>query len=212
MTLRRQPFTLLEVIVVTALLTAVILAAVLGVKLVMDSYDRLTGHSRRFQEQLTLDRTAESCFGNLIPFQWRDDTGNRVPVFVGETTAVTFAYLHPLNRLEDGAIRFARLVVEDGELVCYYCERPPFPEDLASPRLRRSVLARDVAAVIFAYADLESDVPVLVEDWGDRLHTPLAIRMRVEWTDGTTQTWLYRTGGSGLHERWGRWQQEVRTQ
>jgi hypothetical protein len=184
----------------------------MGVKLVMDSYERLTSHSRRFQEQLTLDRTCEGLFANLVPFIWRDASGTRTPIFYGEPAAVTFAYLHPLNRVEDGALRFAHVTLEDHELVCYYCERPPFPEDLASPRLRRSVLAREVAAITLTYADLENDTPVFVEDWGDRLHTPLAIQLKVEWQDGTTQVWLYRTGGNSLHERWGRWQQAVRTQ
>ena len=212
MKLHRQPFTLLEVIVVIGLLTAVIAAGVLGVKLVMESYERLTGHSRRFQEQLTLDRTFESLFTNLIPFTWRDEKRTEFPLFLGEPAAVTLAYLHPLNRLDDGAIRFARLALEDGELVCYYCERPPFPTDLASPRLRRSVLAQDVDQFSLSYADQENDEPVLVEDWGDRLHTPLAVQLRLRWRDDTEQVWFFRTGGTSRHERWGRWQQGVRTQ
>ncbi len=207
---RRHPFTLIEAIVATALLTSVLLVLYMSLFTVMHSWDSLATQSRLFDEAMSVDRTVDAVFSNAVPFSWPDDEGDQTPVFLGRPDEMTVAYMHQVNRLKDGAIRFCRFRIEDGSLVVYYCERPPFPEDTGSERLRRSILARDVVDLAFSYADLEDEEVVFVEDWGDRLHSPLAIRMDVEWSDGTRRTWLRRAAGVSYYERWGTWTQRER--
>jgi type II secretory pathway component PulJ len=208
--LRRHCFTLLEMVVVAGLLAVVIAAATLGLFSVLQTWDRVSAQSTQFQDTLTLDRTLETILANAIPLMWKNDEYQDVMIFHGEPNDVTLAYEHRLNRLEDGAIRCCRLRLEQDELVCYYVERPPMPESLDSERVRRSVLARNVASLELSYADLDDQRLVMVEDWGDRLYLPLAIQVRVQWRDGGEQVWFQRVMATSWFERMGRWEQKVK--
>ena len=82
---------------------------------------------------------------------------------------------------------------------------------MRSDRLRRSVLAYNVASVRFTYYDLdESDIDT-TDDWKKQDYLPLAIAIAVQWKDGTRHTWLRRTAGTSYYERWGKWEQKERT-
>ncbi len=204
----RHRFTLLEVLVALLLLTMVILVVVMATSTVMQGWDRLNVNQRRFEEVQQIDRAVESIFPNIVPFTWQDDTGTPYPMFEGTESAVLLTYLHPLNKLEDGALRFCFLQQEDDLLVVYYCERPPFPEELDDDKLRRSVLAVGVEEVLFRYGDIAGEDIVFETDWVDLNYTPLALSMSVRWQDGTVRNWLRRAGGSSYYERWGDWKQE----
>ena len=175
----------------------------------MSSWEQLQRHSQVFEEILFLDRTLDTLLTNVIPFRWPDeDLAGPYSTFVGESERVIFSYLHSFNQLEDGAIRFCSLLVEDNELRAYYCERPPFPEDLGSDRLRRSVLAHNIESVSFLYADLDEDRIDIVDEWEDQDYMPLGIQLTVTWTDGARHTWFRRTAGTSYFERWGKWEQK----
>jgi len=199
------------VLVAMLILSLVLAVAMMGVQAVMQSWDHLNTHAKTFSNTLQIDRTVEEIFSNAIPFHWQDETATKFPIFQGTGSSVTLAYMHRVNRLEDGAIRFAQLQLERGDLVCYYVERPPFPTNLSLPRVRRSILATGVADIALTYADLDGDQIVFVDDWGDRDQMPLAIQLRVTWDDGESTTWLYRTAGSSFHERYGDWKQKSNT-
>lgn len=210
---KKRSFTLLEIVVAVALTVIIIGILVIGSQGVMSSWSRLDRHSRKFDEVLLLDRTIDSIFSNIVDFTWPNEDHEEIPIFVGAPETMTAAYIHPFNRLQDGAIRFCSFSVESSSLVVYYCERPPFPEDPRSPRLHRSVLATNVDRILFSYADLDSDGKIeFVDSWDDRLYLPLAIWIRVVWNDGTHEDWLRRTAGSSWYERRGKWIQKRATQ
>lgn len=205
---RQQPFTLLEVVIAVSLLTVVIGTLAIGSFVVIDSWERLERHHQSFQQFMLLERTVDSILPNLIPFSWPNEDGADTLHFYGERDAMVGAYIHPFNRLEDGAIRFCGLFLEDDELVAYYCEHPPYPEDNGDDRLRRSVLSREVAEITFRYADLEEGEIVFVEAWEDRDYLPLAVWIRVTWRNDIHADWLRRTAASSYYERWGKWEQK----
>ncbi len=209
-TWRISRFTLIEVIIAVSLLVTVMGVLFLGTGTVMSSWEQLESHARGFEDMLSLDRTLDVLLSNVIPFTWPDEEleGRPSMMFRGESGQTTFAYIHSFNRLEDGAIRSCRLMQEKNELVAYYCERPPFPEDLGSDKLRRSVLARNIHSVSFSYMDVEDDRITFIDDWEDRDYMPLAILIRVDWIDGASQNWLRRTAGTSYFERWGKWEQK----
>jgi hypothetical protein len=201
-------FTLIEVVISIALLVTVIGILLLGSTAITDGWQKLEVQSQRFEAVLILDRTVDGIFANIVPFTWPDPDNVEVPVFVGRPAAMTAAYMHAFNRLEDGAIRFCTFLLEEDEFVVYYCDRPPFPEDLMAEGLGRSVLATGVESVSFSYADLEDEALVFVDDWQDRTYHPLAVWLHIVWQNGTYEDWLRRTAGSSYHERWGIWTQK----
>jgi hypothetical protein len=196
--------------IVAGLLTTVLIILFMALHTTLTGWERLDDNSRRFDDLLLVDRTLDGIFTNTIPFVWRDENLTQNPVFVGTEEAVTLAYLHQVNRLDDGAIRFCRLGLEDGMLIAWYTERPPFPTDPDVPGVRRTVLARGVEEVHFSYADYQNGDVIFVEDWGDRLHAPMAVQLRIDWQDETSTTWLRRTAGTSYYERWGAWEQKVK--
>ena len=74
-----------------------------------------------------------------------------------------------------------------------------------------SILADNVENVSFQYATVAEDEKSSeflewVEEWEeDRIDIPLAMMVTLTWKDETSETFLWRTAGSGYYERWGAW-------
>ncbi len=216
--MKRHAFTLIEVLVAILLLSMVMSVLFLGTYSISKSWERIHRQASEFEEILVLDRAIDNMFSNIIPFRWPSDEESiqrrELIHFDGQPTNTVFAYLHKVNRIgpvgqehrwekSEGGIRFCHVTVEEDELVAYYCNRPPFPEDLRSERLSRSVLSQNVASVAFTYLDLDQDALDWVDDWEDRDYLPLAVRLSVKWADGRADSWLRRTAGSGFFEHYG---------
>lgn len=218
--IRPVPFTLLELLIASTILTAVALLMLAAGNEIMRSWNRMTEENGRFTELLALDRTLERMLGNQIPFLWPDpevtaatlsgsaEAGMRL-LFEGEPDRVAFCYRHEWNTPADGALRFVQLRVEDGKLVASYQERPVLNWAGPSPGQKTSVLADGVSGLELQYADWDPTAKELAwsTQWDPgRKELPLAVWLRVSWTDGRQESWLYRTPGSGMMERFGQWQ------
>ncbi len=204
-------FTLVEVIIAISLLVTVIGILFLGTGTVMSSWEQLGRHTKSLEELFLLDRSLDALLTNIIPLTWPDeDNIKQESLFFGESNKVVFSYIHSFNQLEDGAIRTCSMFVEDDELVVYYCERPPFPDNLNSDILKRSVLAYGIESIGFAYADMEEGDLEFKDTWEEEDYLPLGIRINVRFLNGAKQSWLRRTAGSSFYERWGKWEQKER--
>ena len=179
----------------------------MGTHSIIGSWQRVEMRAAEFEDVLMLDRAIDNLFSNVVPFTWpsvdEELTGRSVQLFDGFPNNVTFAYVHEVNRMEDGGLRFVHVRVDDGNLIAYYCAEPPFPENLDDERVTAAVLSRNVAGVGFLYADVEDEALVWVEDWEDRDYLPLAIQIGVAWEDGREDIWLRRTAGASFLENWG---------
>ncbi len=194
------------------LMVSVLGVLTLGTASILDSWARLQTNTEKFEEVLLLDRILDTILANVVPFTWPEDTGTPTPPqfleFQGTADHLITPYLHRFNRLEDGAIRFCGFFLEGESFVVYYCDRPPFPEDLGADGVRRVVLANNVKEVSFFYADLQDDVLEFEESWDEENeYLPLAVMVQIEWNDGMHENWLRRTAGSDFYGRWGKWQQ-----
>jgi general secretion pathway protein J len=205
--MRRQQLTMIEVVVAVGLLSMVLSVLFMGTHSIIGSWQQVELKASEFEDVLMLDRAVDNLFSNVVPFTWptTDETlaGRSVQFFDGFPNNVTFAYLHKVNRMEDGGLRFVHMRVDDGKLIAYYCSQPPFPEDLDDERVTAAVLSHNVAGIGFLYADVEDEQLVWVDDWEDRDYLPLAIQIGVAWEDGREDIWLRRTAGSSFLENWG---------
>ena len=205
---RLHRFTLLELMIAWVVFLFVVTALVAFGREVTRTWGRLHQEQQLLARLLVLDRTLDSILGNAVPLMWPDEDNEPVPAFLGEPDRLRLAYVHSLNDWSDGALRFIGLTLNsDAQFVAVYQERPFFDWDADNETARVSVLAENVQAVEFLYADWvdEEDLEWMDEWDPERKELPLAIMVTLQWQDGRAESWLRRTAGSGYRERWGKW-------
>ena len=201
---KRAGFTLVEVLIATALMLLVVTMAFAAGNAITSSWGRLSKESEQFRELLALDRTMDTMLSNIIPFKWQDEDGNQFLVFQGGSNWVSFAYRHRVNNLEEGAIRFFGLQVSNNKLHALYQNRPLLRLDAPGATARRSILAEDVSRLQCSYAVREDGEVVWKEQWNTvekRGRLPIGIRLDVFWQDGRREVWIRRVAGNGYYEK-----------
>lgn len=209
----RAGFTLIELMIALAVLLMLVTVMLAAGTAVTRSYGQLMRQQESLNELMMLDRTLDSLLTNAVPFTWTDKDKKPVLLFRGESDRLVLSYKHRLNNVSDGALRFAGLVVEDGELRVYYQERPVLDLAKLGPAARMTVLARGVRQVQFRYADGKASAREIewLDEWDpDRPELPLGIMVLVDWEDGLQESWVRRTAGSGWYERFGNWRPSVK--
>ena len=197
-------FTLVEVLVATALMLLVITMALAAAHAISSSWGRLSTESEQFRELLALDRTMDTMLSNIIPFKWQDEDDNPVLAFHGSSNWVSFAYRHRVNNLEEGAIRFVGFQVSNNKLEALYQNRPLLRLDAPGPNTRWSTLAEGVSRLQCRYAVWEDGEVVWKEQWNTaekRGRMPIGIRLDVIWQDGRREAWIRRVAGNGYYEK-----------
>lgn len=217
---RRRQFTLLEIIIAAAVFLLIAVALFSYSSETGRSWSKIVVERNRFNELLVLDRALDTVLCHVVPFVWTDreeELSPEVPFIIATGDVLRCAYLHRLNSPEEGAIRFVELSVRDNNLLATYSDRPFLYWGDVAERVWTSVLATDVSAVSFRYADWRSDDSDIWpdrlfwrEEWetaeSERTDVPLAILVTVFWQDGRIESWLRRTMGNGYRERYGRWE------
>lgn len=203
----RHSFTLIELIVSMGILMAVTGIIAMASKSFYDGYDRSARVTKRLKEYMAIDNIMDVHIRNLIPFQWKDDNGNTRFVFSGETNKLHFTTLRRSYGNRAGSLIFIRLFVEENKLIAEYSTLPRLPwkedGDETMP-YEREIIAENIEQITFTYAEKATEEEnedgtgiSWEENWAEDEHAavPLAIRMQVQWTDGTTEYWLRRVAG-----------------
>ena len=205
--LSRWNFTLIELVISMAILMAVTGIIALASKSFYDSYEVAAGVTRRLQEYMAIDNLMDVHIRNLIPFQWKDDNGNTRFVFSGEEHKLHFTTLRRAYGNRPGSLLFIRLFVEENKLIAEYSTYPRLPwkeEGDETMPYQREVIAENIEQITFSYAEKATEEEdedgtgiSWEENWPEDEHAapPLAIRMKVEWTDGKVEYWLRRVAG-----------------
>jgi hypothetical protein len=216
---QRSAFTLLELIVAVSIFMMIAVTLLSYSSETTRSWARILVERNRFQELLDLDRSIDNILSHAVPFLWPDpdaDLYQELPFIVALPNSLRIAYLHRLNDLEEGAIRFVELAIKDNQLCATYSDRPFLYWEDAGDRVWTSVLAREVESLSFLYADWSDDSSSLWEnrllwlnEWetaeSEREDIPLAIMMTLIWKDGRIESWLRRSTGNAYRERYGKW-------
>ena len=208
-------FTLVEMIVASFVFVLVVMTAFLGLSAVQSSWERAHVRAKRLDRMLALDRTIDSAFRDAIPFSWPNDEGEEKPIFVGDASSVSFAYIHRVGNIEEGAIRFIQIYRDGDRLMADYRKSPILPWKKNAKRMNTEILSENVRKISFKYADKKSDLKgekiEWVDDWDEEENPnmPLAIQIEVEWNDGDCERWLRRTAGTGPSESYGKPEKRV---
>jgi len=210
MYIEQHPFTLLEIILALSILT--VIAALTGALLFagQHSWQTIQENSDNLELRMRLDRIADSAFRNAIPFQWPDLEGKNQQIFNGQHDSIRLAYLHRINSGTEGGIRFLEIFQEGDELRARF-RRYPITAVQSGP-CRVETIARQVRSLDFFYAVREDDAIVWesefeVEDVREGI--PLAIRMVVEFEDGSRIQYLRRTSGCSGCSVYGKFRKDV---
>ncbi len=199
---RRHGFSLVEVIVATALLSLVGMIIAVSVHTFNRSYSKAQKVSQWLERNQALDRIAENTLRSAIPFTWPNtDTGEDEIVFEGEENEL---WLTAQNRSygKQGAFRFVRIYQEDDQLLCDYSTTPLLPWlELEDQEYETELITDGVMQISFLYGDYEDNELKWYENWDEEEHDgfPLAIQLTVEWQDGTKERWLRRTAGTSTN-------------
>lgn len=204
---RRSGFTLIELIISMGILMAVTGIVAMASKSFYDGYERSAKVTRRLKEYMAIDNLMDVHVRNLIPFEWKDDNGNSRFVFSGEEHKLHFTTLRRSYGKRAGSLIFIRIFVEENQLIAEYSTLPRLPwkeDDEENMPYEREVIAENVEEITFSYAekaaeDEDEDGTGISwkENWPEDEHAapPLAIRMHLKWSDGTSEYWLRRVAG-----------------
>ncbi len=204
---RRSNFTLIELIVSMGILMAVTGIVAMASKSFYDGYDRSAKVTRRLKEYMAIDNIMDVHVRNMIPFQWKDDNSNTRFVFSGEEHRLHFTTLRRSYGKSAASLIFVRLFVEENQLIAEYSTLPrlPWKEDGdETMTYEREVIAENIEQITFTYAEKASEEEdengtgiSWEENWPEDEHAaiPLAIRMHIQWTDGSSEYWLRRVAG-----------------
>ncbi len=205
-------FTLLELVLATAIFAMLVFSAGLGIMSVQQSWRRIHYSSEKLKNLMAIDRLVELTFRNIIPFTWPDETEEKEkPVFKGDKNAILFATIHRINEGDSNAIRFIRLYLENGALIAEYRDTPIVEggKNDDGSGIRRETLATGIVSLSFLYLNnSESEELEWSDDWQEEdpdmeNALPSGIQMTVEWENGSRYSWLRRTAGSGKNESLG---------
>ena len=198
-------FTLLEMIVAVAILSMVMLAASMGMYSIHKTWASVIKQNDRLHSCIVIDNVIDTAFRNAVPLNWEDPNHRQRFVFLGDRQKVLLAYQHRINEISEGGIRFISLYLDNGSLVAAYSRTPILPWEDRLDDCEKEVLSEKVKDVSFMYADKKDKDIIWKDDWDEEknVNIPLAIQIKVEWEDGSSEVWLRRTAGSGTRETYG---------
>lgn len=212
----RRFFTLVELAAALTVAGFVVLITGTAAMSFWKTWEAAEGLTARLDEYRRIDTVMDTLVRNAVPFNWTaadgtNDTGSDL-LFDGQENSLFFTSIRRAYAGSEGSLLFVRIRLEEGDLVADCSLFPRFPwldERAEDPDMpwTREILARKVRSVSFLYADRNDSGELEWEEaeWDRETKNclPLAVRMTVVWEDGTEESWLRRTAGSGASSVFG---------
>lgn len=213
---RNRSFTLIEVIFALGLLVVVATLCAGILQSVQKLWIGIQNTSSELESLQNIDRIADYCLRNMVPFQWRDENNADRQIFRGTSQSLLFAHLHRSVGKDASGIRFIELKLENKQLTARY-RRTPILHWLGEPvddsLTEKEIIAENIESLEFEYAELDNDEILWFQDWPEeeKQHLPLAILMKIRFTNGSEEHWLRRTAGSSFDSTFGEKKQTVQS-
>ena len=204
--IKSAPFTLLEMILSMFIFSVIMLILGTAMFTIQQSLKKVSWKSESLFSLQALERVFTFSIRNAVPFQWPDQSKTNRSIFIGEPNRTSFAYLHRVVDANEGGIRFIQFYLDRDNLIAAYRKIPILPWDTGTLNLAdKEILATGVRSINITYADKVNNQIVWANRWNtqNNLNIPLAIQIRVDWKDGSSEQWLRRTAGSGQFESLG---------
>ena len=206
----RNSFTLIELVVAMAIMIVVALIIATAGHTFYNAYSRSLKASKKLKTYMAIDRIWDTCVRNMVPFQWKDDEGVSRLVFEGTENTLLFTALRRAHGDDPNGLIFIKLEVENSRLIArssFYPMRFWLEDEVTDQKIEKEILAEQVKEITFEYAEAGEEAGEIewLESWEEDEHAaiPLAVRMKVEWLDGTVEYWLRRTAGVDARSTFG---------
>jgi type II secretory pathway component PulJ len=198
----RNNFTLIELVVAMAIMIVVALIIATAGHTFYNAYTRSLKASDKLKTYMAIDRIWDTCVRNMVPFKWKDDENVSRFIFEGTEDTLLFTALRRAHGDDPNGLIFIKLEVENSKLIArssFYPMRFWLEDEVTDQKIEKEVIAEKVKAITFEYAETGSEDTGIewLETWEEEEHAaiPLAVRMKVEFLDGTVEYWLRRTAG-----------------
>jgi type II secretory pathway pseudopilin PulG len=203
---RKSNFTLLEMVLAIAIFAMIMLTIGTGMFSIQQTWRKMSKKSKMIKMYQTLDRVFDTAFRNCVPFSWTNDNFQKNSAFLGNNDECTIAYIHRITNSSNGGIRFLKIYLSDGNLIAAYRQFPILYWNEDDTGIQKEILATEIKAISFLYANREDNEIVWIDDWDEEnnQNIPLAIQITVEWKNGVSEQWLRRTAGAGKFESYGK--------
>ncbi|MBR7119035.1 MAG: prepilin-type N-terminal cleavage/methylation domain-containing protein [Lentisphaeria bacterium] len=197
-----NPFTLIELVVAMAIMIVVALIIATAGHTFYNAYSRSLKASKKLKMYMAIDRIWDTGVRNMVPFRWKDDENVSRFIFEGTENTLLFTALRRAHGDDPNGLIFIKLEVENSRLIAYssfYPMRFWLEDEVTDQKIEKEIIAEQVKEITFEYAEADSEEGEIewLESWEEEEHAaiPLAVRMKVEWLDGTVEYWLRRTAG-----------------
>ena len=188
----QRGFTLIELVVATALLATMMLLMYSGLTFSLRGWDAGAANGQRIADRRIGENFLRRELSEIFPMRWKDPMVLRL-AFEGEAQRVRFVSSRPAD-VTGGGLSLVGLEVEAGadsrdrSLVM----RRAMPDDDAKDfgpldRAKGTVILAGVDSVAFSYFGAETDFtdPKWSDSWTYAGRVPQMVRMRIRTTEGT---------------------------
>ena len=204
-------FTLIEVVAAIAILATIGLICGTAALMFYNGYQRTLLSSNRLKEKMLMDNIFDMSIRNMIPFKWKDENNESRLVFEGLNDELYFVTKRRVHSANNSALVFARLKLENEEVILEYSSTPILPwedDDDSLVNIKREVILTNVREISFRYAessDEEDESCEWLDEWIEEDHAaiPLAIQLKVIFNDNTSEIWMRRTSGVSAYSTLG---------
>ncbi len=207
-------FTLIEIVLATFIFSIVMAMVSMTFFSVQQTFVKVDNFNSRIDQLQSIDRVCDTLIKNMIPFKWKNSSTLKVKqIFKGENNEIIFAYIHRVNDIKEGGLRFVRIFLEDSEVKIQYRKYPILYWDENDTNLETETIAKDVKELSFLYVDTKSSSQYEIsweDSWDEENNPniPLAVQMKIEWNSGKSDVWLRRVAGSSRYSTFGKRQKQ----